>query len=100
MVAAGDGRGYLLTQEFILPAGELQLNADAAQGAIRVEVVCRQTTRPYPGLEREQCLPLADDAVAAPVRWRCADLRALVGKPVMLRFILEPGAQLYALTLG
>lgn len=52
------------------------------------------------GFEREQRIPLSDDATAAPVRWANADLRALSGRPVMLRLIPEPGARVYAVGLG
>lgn len=99
-VAAGDSTAYLLTREFILPAGGLTVNADASRGAVRVEVVERATTRPYPGFERGECVPFTDDEVAAPVRWQGADIASLAGKPVMLRFILDPGARLYAMRLG
>jgi len=69
-------------------------------GEVRVEVVNRETTQAYPGFEREQCLPVTDDAVAAPVRWANAHLATLVGQPVMLRFILEPGARVHAIRFG
>lgn len=99
-MAEGDPSAYLFTREFIMPAGGLFLNADAARGAVRVEVVERSTIRPYRGFERGECLPIAADDITAPVRWRNADIATLAGRPVMLRFILEPGARLYAMRLG
>jgi len=97
---AGDASGYLLTREFVMPVGGLTVNADARRGAVRVEVVDRTTTKPYPGFVRGDCLPLAGDEVAAPVRWQDADIATLAGRPVTLRFILRPGARLYAMRMG
>lgn len=100
VVPTGDSCAYLLTREFILPAGDLYMNADAVRGAVRVEVVNRETTKSYPGFEREQCIPLIADRVDMPVRWQHAELASLVGKPVMLRIVLDPEAQVYAIRLG
>ena len=69
-------------------------------GGVRVEVVDRKTTKSFPGFGRGDCLPLTGDEVAAPVRWKNADIATLVGKPVMLRFVLEPEARLFAVTFG
>jgi hypothetical protein len=99
-VPAGDASGYLLTREFVMPAGGLTVNADARRGAVRVEVVERATTRPYAGFARGDCLPLAGDEVAAPARWKNAEIATLAGKPVMRRFVLEPEARLFAVTFG
>jgi len=97
---AGDGRGYLLTREFILPAPHLSLNVDARNGhGVTYELVNHRTTVAYPGFESECCEPITGDAIRAPLRWRGADLSRLVGEPVMLRLILSAGARVYAVHL-
>jgi len=100
LVGPRDSNGYLLTREFVVPGRALTVNAVATGGRVLVEVVCRETTKPYDGYERESFVPISADSVRASAKWRDrADLGPLVGKPIMLRFVLEPGAQLYAFTV-
>jgi hypothetical protein len=71
------------------------VNAAAAQGELRVEVLDEQGNVIEP-FSRATCAPIALDRTLIPVTWQgAADLAALAGRPVRFRFHLRQGC-LYA----
>ena len=72
--------GTLLTRPFDLSSDRLTLNADAAQGEIRVRIL-GVDGKPVPGVERAESEPIRGDALAAEVRWPISLSRAL-NRPV------------------
>ncbi|NGM63347.1 hypothetical protein G5B30_15665 [Sphingobacterium sp. SGG-5] len=87
----------LLTKPFIFQGNELKLNfATSAAGDIYVEILDEQM-RPIPGFQMDDCEPVFGDAVERTVYWKKgADVSALAGKPVRLRFKMRD-ADLYSL---
>ena len=97
---AGDQPGFLLTREFILEGNQLYLNTimrglNYREIGIRVEVARRPElgahqadfTQAYKGFSLEECDPIRGTRTENPVTWKGnADLSALMGKPVYLRF--------------
>lgn len=105
---AGQEPGYLLTREFVFEGNRLNINTAMRslpyhEQYIRVEVVRRPTlgshpvgegrsdySQAYDGFSLEDCDPIRVDRTDAPVTWRGnADMSALKGKPVYLRFQLR-----------
>ena len=88
---AGPTGGYLLTEPFVLPAGDLFLNAACSpSGHVSVELLAAS------GASLAVSAPVTGDAVRLPVHWRKRyDPAAEIGRPVRLRFTLE-NAELYA----
>ena len=92
---AGPAPGELLTRPVALSGENLFVNVCNPEGELRVELV-DSAGRAIAPFTAAACLPIATDSTAAPVRWRgAADLRALVGLPVRIRFRLTAGS-LYA----
>jgi hypothetical protein len=92
---AGPAPGELLTRPVALSGENLFVNVCNPEGELRVELVDSDGGAIAP-FTAAACLPIATDSTAAPVRWRgAADLRALAGRPVRLRFRLTAGS-LYA----
>ena len=92
--ASFDG-GQLTTRPFALGGDELQVNVKADYGQLTVEMLDEEGN-PMPGHTAQDCVAIAEDGVAVPVRWRDGrDLSALRGQPVRLRFALH-NARLYA----
>ena len=96
---AGDEPGFLLTREFLLEGKGLFLNTymkgmPYKEQGIRVEIVRRPPlgghrgfSQPYEGFSLEECDPILANRTDAPVTWNgSADLSALQGKPVYVRF--------------
>ena len=75
----------------------LLLNADAAEGAVRVEVLDRAGRR-IRGFSRQDSVPVRGDALAQSVVWREKSLADLPAGDYMLRLHLERAA-VYALRL-
>ena len=94
LAASFDG-GRVTTRPFALNGNELWVNAKADYGQLTVELLDGEE-KPIPGYAAEDCVALAEDGVAIPVRWRGdGGLSALGGQPVPLRFVLN-NARLYA----
>ncbi len=86
---AGNRIGELLTRPFSCNGGTLQVNANASEGELRVEV-CDENGKALPGYELEHALPMKTDATEASVRWReYSTLPDLKGQNVRLRFRLR-----------
>jgi hypothetical protein len=88
---AGDPSGkmsYVVTRPLVWPGGELVINADAAEGSMKVRVtdLDRQVVN---GLSWDNCVPLEDDAIRHQVAWDGATMDGLKGKLVRLEFAFE-----------
>jgi hypothetical protein len=97
---ADDAPGFLLTREFVLEGSQLRLNTTMRgrpyhQLGIRVEVARRpqlgehggNSTQACEGFSLEECKPIRGTRTDNPVSWKGnADLRALIGQPIYLRF--------------
>ena len=88
--------GELLTRPLQFTGGELQLNfSTSAAGSIWVEIQ-DEAGRAIPGYSLEDSQVVYGDALERTVTWKNgADLSALQGRPVRLRFVLED-ADLYS----
>lgn len=87
--------GEVLTKLLTLQGERLQINyATSAVGSVKVEVTDLQGN-PVKGFTADDCVEMFGDELEADVRWKNADIRALRGKPVRLRFLLRD-ADLYA----
>lgn len=68
-------------------------------GSIRVEIQ-DAAGRPVPGFALDDAQEVFGDSIERPVTWKpAADLSALAGQPVRLRFVLQD-ADLYAFQFG
>jgi hypothetical protein len=95
MDTAGD-EGTLVTRPLRLVGNSLLLNADAAGGEIRVELLDADTRAPLASFTRANCVPLAGDRVRQAVTWQGTSAGNLpLGKPVRLKFYLR-NAKLYS----
>jgi hypothetical protein len=90
---AGAQGGALTTRLLTLAADALSLNAAAADGEIRVQVVDRAGS-PVPGFTFDDCRPITADSLAAPVEWK-DKLASLRGREVRLEFAIK-SARLFA----
>jgi hypothetical protein len=94
-VGAGFDGGQLRTKPFRFAGSELQVNAKADFGQLRVAVLDVKG-QPLPGFTADDCLPMSADAVEQPIRWKDAkSLAQLQDRPICLRFHLK-NVQLYA----
>jgi len=99
---AGRQEAYLKTIPFQInftPKG-LQLNADAAEGEIRVALIDPETGHPFSGFSREDCIPVDTDDLRIGVLWKngrnLIDLDGTVrGRKMQLAFYMK-NAALYA----
>ena len=89
--------GELTTRPIELDGGELCVNADAAGGDLRAELLDSQTGQPIAGYTLADAVPFADDSVDAMLHWRDKSPAALSGRPVKLRFELR-NTDLYAVS--
>ncbi|HUT23837.1 MAG TPA: hypothetical protein VM492_05800, partial [Sumerlaeia bacterium] len=76
----------------------ITLNADAANGAVRVEVLNEDGYR-VRGFSKDDAVPLKEDGLDLPVRWKDRGLSDLRGGRCMLRIHLE-NATIYAISFG
>ncbi|MBN1421365.1 MAG: alpha-galactosidase [Planctomycetes bacterium] len=87
--------GTVTTRPVRFSGKHLFVNADAARGELRVEVLDAGGGVIAP-FARDACAPVRADATLAEVRWEgAADLSAVAGRPVRLRFLLRD-ARLFA----
>ena len=92
--------GELLTRPLRFTGKTLLLNfATSAAGSLRVEVR-DESGRAFPGRSLDDCDELVGDSIERPVSWKnSADLSALAGKTVRLRFVMKD-ADLFSLRFG
>ena len=89
--------GTLTTRPLVFIGDELEVNADAEGGTIRVEVL-GPDGRVIEGFGREDCKPLTTDSVRHVLEWNGnRDCHPIQGRPIRLRFHLER-AELYSFT--
>ena len=93
---AGYPGGELITRPLVFEGRELELNySTSAVGHVRVEVQDPEG-RPHEGFGLDRCPHIFGDEIEGVVRWHNgADLGAVAGKPVRLRFELKD-ADLFA----
>jgi hypothetical protein len=96
---AGAEEGELVTRPLRFDDPALFVNADAARGQIRVEVL-DEAGQPVAGFRKEDNVAIERDAIRAPARWRsAADLSSLRGRTVRLKFYIRQ-ASLYSFAFG
>ncbi len=89
---ASHGGGEALTRPFIFSGRELELNyATSAAGSLRVEIRDADH-RPIPGYGLRDAQDIFGNRIAGRAAWkRGADVGALAGRPIRLRFVLRDG---------
>lgn len=92
---AGAATGQVETRPLRFATPGLVLNADAAQGSLRIEV-CEINGQPIPERTLADCEPLRADATQWPVRWRTG-ASVPTDRPIQLRIALEQ-ARLYSVS--
>ena len=98
-VDGGDELGYLLTKPFRCDGGQLQINAAARGGAVRVAVLDESGVQ-FDGFSRPDCALFDGDSVRHQVTWRQnTTLDDLRGRTIRLKFYLR-SAKLYSFTVG
>jgi hypothetical protein len=89
---AGASEGTLTTRPVRFSGRHMFVNACAARGGLRVEILS-DGGRPIAPFTKRACVPIAADATLAAVNWDgAADLSSLAGRPVRFRFHLREGA--------
>ena len=99
-IEAGEkpGGGSLTTVPLQFAGSQLQVNADASWGEIRVEIL-DERNQAIDSFGVEDCEPVTGDSVRHQVAWRKAGIGALAGTTVKLRFHLT-ASRLYAFQFG
>lgn len=88
----------LMTSLLEVRREDLQINIADHHATARVGLL-REDMRPIPGYEAEACLPIAEDAVRAPVRWReRSSIAELKGQKVHVFLQMATGS-VYAVRL-
>ncbi|MBM4036983.1 MAG: hypothetical protein FJ290_00590 [Planctomycetes bacterium] len=93
---AGDKPGRLVTPPLILDAEAITLNVAVEGGEARVEIL-DEAGKAIPGFATQDCSPIADDSLAAPVAWKLS-LSTVRGRTIRLAFALR-NARLFAFDL-
>jgi len=95
--ASGSGRGSLKTVPIRLDESSrtLQVNANAADGWLRVQVRDAKDGSILPGMSFADCKPVVGDALRHSVQWRRGKLSDFAAKTVQLEFEMS-GADLFA----
>lgn len=89
---AGAREGWVLSKPFLLPVGDLHLNANAAGGQILVQIADEEGSA-IPGFEASE--PIRGDHLDTVVHWPNARSGSLAGRRVRLRMTLR-SAELYS----
>ena len=97
-IHAGYGGGELLTKALIFDGRELVINySTSAAGSIRVELQDEHGL-PLPGFGLADCDHVFGDEIERALRWNgVADLSAVAGRPLKLRFAMDKVADIYSL---
>lgn len=89
--------GTLTTRPFVFLGEEIQINADASKGSLRVEVL-NANAKPIEGFTAADCRPFRGDELRHAVHWmERPDWQQLQGRPIRLRFYLDR-SKLYSFT--
>jgi len=88
--------GSVLTRPLVVDGRELHINVDSWRGQVRAEILDASDGTPIPGYTREESIPAVIDSIDQRLTWKDnADLNALVGRAVRVRFSIFQ-AELYA----
>ncbi len=91
-----DASGFVVTRPFELAGDLLQVNANAKNGQLLVEVLDRSGD-PIEGFSAATCRPLQKDRLRHEIRWGGKRrLEELTGRTIRLRFQLDGQAKLFA----
>jgi len=87
---------HLITKPIVFSGQKLVLNySTSAAGSLRVELL-DASGQPLPGYTSKDCLTVIGDEIAREITWKKgADVSALAGRPIKLKFILQD-ADLYS----
>ncbi len=88
--------GKVLTKPFVPKNSQLTVNADAAKGSIRGELLDADG-KAIPGYEFESCTPLTQDAVDQVMVWK-GQAGVPIDRPMQLALKMENGAKLYSIS--
>jgi hypothetical protein len=80
--------GVVCTRVLIWPGGDLQINANATQGELKVRV-SSPLRRPLAGFDYEDGEAFTGDAIRHTVRWHGRSLNELAGETIRLEFYLD-----------
>ncbi|MDX9971380.1 MAG: hypothetical protein RBU21_00175 [FCB group bacterium] len=88
---ADDKEKRLTTRPIVFKGSRLFVNVDCPEGELRVEVLDEERN-PIAPYTRDNSIPVRTDGTRVAVTWEnAADLAAVAGKPVRLRFHLRKG---------
>jgi len=93
---AGAEGGVVETVPLQIPAAQLEVNANAVSGSLRVEVLTADG-QVQTGFSADSCQPIEGDSVRHPVLWTEKTLLQ-AQQPLRLRFLIQ-NAKLYAFCL-
>ncbi|MAE63508.1 MAG: hypothetical protein CMJ18_04490 [Phycisphaeraceae bacterium] len=92
-----EGQGTLTTRTLLFIGDQIEVNADASGGSIRVEAV-DPNGDVIEGFARQDCAPITTDSVRHVLQWNDnPDCHLLQARPIKLRFHLNK-AKLYSFT--
>lgn len=102
-IEADPGGGQFITRPLLIGGGRLLLNLEplGADVLLRAQLVSVEDGKPVPGYTFDDCLPLAEDAIHAPVVWGGREHIApeVAGKPIQLHVQFQ-NARIYAFQFG
>lgn len=94
-LACTDAIGTVRTRPLLFENNNLQINADASKGILKVGLL-DENSRPVPGLSLKECIPLRRNLVGWTPRWR-SEARVPTDRP--LRVIIEmENARLFSIS--
>ena len=97
---AGEEPGVVVTRPVKVTGPRLFVNADAAGGEVRTQIVVPGSRDALSGCSLSDNMPLKEDRICASVQWReDVDFSPLVGREVQLEFQLR-NAHLYSFWFG
>jgi len=88
-LAAGTKTGRLMTKPFVLEGNNFYVNACGNKDGIITVSLLDGDGKVIPGFEHEQCVPIQEDGVKLPVKWRGENLNKWRGKSLRLEFVLK-----------
>ena len=96
---AGDEMGAMLTKPFVMQGERLEINADAREGLVKVEIADVMGAA-IPGFGAQEAVEIRKDGFRLPVQWQHkSSVQALRGKTVRLRFYML-NTRLYSFCLS
>ena len=90
--------GRLTTRLLKFGEGRLEVNVDAEDGRLRVEVL-DEAGQVLAGFGADHCRSISSDSRQRRVKWKKRKLKQLAGRRVRLRFLLAGGCRLFAFRL-